>query len=69
MKISDAFIKSEMLAEQFIDDVKSASRALKEGQASQCLALLNQLQKEMEQVLEQGSAYDIEHHMPSTIRH
>lgn len=59
-KPTDAFIKSEMVAEEHIDSIKAAIQELTLGNIDSCLDLLSEIETEMEVTLAFGELFDIE---------
>ncbi len=56
--ISDDFIKSESLADEFVDKIASAKDLLESGDVKRCLSLLDELESGMQVVLAMGELCD-----------
>lgn len=59
-KPNDAFIKSEMMAEEHIDKIKTAIQELSSGNIDQCLGMLRDIESRMHVTLAFGELFDIE---------
>ena len=57
--ISNDFIHSEMLADDYIHAVEHAKQLLARGQASECLNKLTELHQQMQITLALGERYDV----------
>ncbi|MBX2808480.1 MAG: hypothetical protein KTR20_07600 [Cellvibrionaceae bacterium] len=56
--ISDDFIKSEMLAEKYLENIKQLKELLKQGELQECLLALGELEYSMQITLALGELYD-----------
>lgn len=59
-KPSDAFIKSEMMAEEHVDSIKMAIQELASGNIEDCLDRLMKVEAKMQTTLAFGELFDIE---------
>ncbi|GEM_PF-2752811 len=57
---TDNFIKSEMLAEEFIQNVSIAREQLQKGKTQECLSLLMEVETCMQVALAMGERNDID---------
>ena len=60
VKPSDAFIKSEMMAEEHVDSIKMAIQELEAGNIDDCLSRLIKIEAKMQTTLAFGELFDIE---------
>ncbi len=60
VKPDDAFIKSEMMAEEHIDRIQTAIQELASGNTDICLDLLRSIEEKMHVTLAFGELFDIE---------
>ncbi len=57
--LNNEFIKSEMLAEDYIENISAVKRLLTEGKTEECLTILNELESSMQITLAMGELYDL----------
>ncbi|MGH1485422.1 MAG: hypothetical protein ACRBCI_04325 [Cellvibrionaceae bacterium] len=57
--LTNEFIKSEMLAESYIDNIAVVKKLLKKGKTTECLAVLEKLESSMMITLAVGELYDL----------
>lgn len=57
--LTDEFIKSEMLAEEWIAEIQAVSETLRQGNAAACLAMLEKLEESMQVILALGERDDM----------
>lgn len=60
VKPSDAFIKSEMIAEEHVDSIQMAIQELASGNIEDCLGRLIRIEEKMQTTLAFGELFDIE---------
>lgn len=56
--LSNEFIKSEMLAESYVNQISAMRGLLQNGKIEECLKLINQLEESMKVTLAIGELYD-----------
>ncbi len=57
--LNNEFIKSEMLAESYIDNISVVKKLLKRGKTEECLAILDELESSMMITLAIGELHDL----------
>lgn len=57
--LNDEFIKSEMLAEEYIESIIQLRKELEQGKIEECLRLLNGLEIAMQTTLAIGDLHDL----------
>ena len=58
--LTNEFIKSEMLAESYIENISVVKKLLKKGKTEECLAVLDELESSMLITLAIGELHDLQ---------
>jgi hypothetical protein len=58
--MNDEFIKSEMMAESYLDDISLIKKLMKDNNFEQCMTEIEKLESKMRVTLAIGEKYDLQ---------